>query len=165
MQWICGAVIIFATTYLGFAVKARGRRRVCRLDEIVRFLRSLDTKLCYLREKLVPMMNEIKATASPEFAEMLDVYLASIVSGKRSYARLKSTLPRMQLEEGEFDELCCLLDGLGQGDVEVQERALSRFLDRFGGYRDRAEKQFRRQSGLYPKFGFMGGLLICILLW
>ena len=102
MQWILGAVIIAATTYLGFALKARGRRRVRQLEEIVQLLQHLDTKLCYLREKLVPIMNEIKADASPEFAGLLDAYIASIVSGKRSYAQLKSTLPRMQLEEGEF---------------------------------------------------------------
>ncbi len=165
MQWILGAVIIAATTYLGFALKARGRRRVRQLEEIVQLLQHLDTKLCYLREKLVPIMNEIKADASPEFAGLLDAYIASIVSGKRSYAQLKSTLPRMQLEEGEFDELCSLLDGLGQGDADVQERTLRHFVKRFGEYRDRAEKQFRIQSGMYPKFGFMGGLLLCILLW
>ena len=141
MQWILGAVIIAATTYLGFALKARGRRRVRQLEEIVQLLQHLDTKLCYLREKLVPIMNEVKADASPEFAGLLDAYIASI------------------------DELCSLLDGLGQGDADVQERTLRHFVKRFGEYRDRAEKQFRIQSGMYPKFGFMGGLLLCILLW
>lgn len=165
MQWILGAVIVSATTYFGFAVRARGRRRVGQLEEIVRLLRHLETKLCYLREKLVQTVNEVKADASPEFAELLEVYTESIVSGRRSYARLKSVLPRMQLEEEEFAELCALLDGLGQGDADVQARSIGHFVERFGEFRDRAEKRFRAQSGMYPRFGFMGGLLLCILLW
>lgn len=165
MQWILGAVIIGATTYLGFALKARCRRRVRQLEEIERLIRHLGTKLCYLKERLVPIMEEIRTDASPEFSRLLDDYIAQIRSGNRSYAKLKSSLPRMQLEEGEFDDLCAMLDGLGNSDADMQERALKHFSARFSEYRERAEGQLRIQGGMYPKFGFMGGLLLCILLW
>ncbi len=171
MLKLLGAILIIsATTSFGFYLARSLYRRTRQIRELQNALQLLETEIVY---GATPLSQALQKTGEMT-AQPLDgifrraaVYLGEY-GGLSTYEcwkmALEETWPSTFLQAGEKDILLQIGQALGRSDRSDQQRHLRMALQHLLSEGDRAKEEQERYEKMCRSLGFLGGLLLALLM-
>ena len=169
MKWIAGVVVILGCGYLGIAYAGTIESRIRQLETLEQMLSQLEFNMVFL---LQPFPQAVKLVAesytgsmSRFFSRVADGMMQSPeLSPEKVFLTVLEKTPRVRFQGEECEILRDFFRHTGQGDKEGARDGIRMTAAKLRLVRESVEKDREKDGKLWRSIGFLGGILIVLLL-
>ncbi|MEW6424231.1 MAG: stage III sporulation protein SpoIIIAB [Bacillota bacterium] len=171
LKLVGALVIILSCGLIGVMIARSYSLRPADLRNLQAALQMLETEINYAATPLAEALRSIAARADKRVTPLFASALAELRTTPGCTAReawekaLKTFYPQTALLKSDLAILSNLGRALGISDRQDQTRHLRLAIDQIGAEIDRAQNEAARHVKLWNYLGFLGGLIIVLLLY
>lgn len=162
MKIILLCVIVAMFTYIGISIKNNFKKREKLLEEILIFLKKMQSEIGFLQTNLSKIIENSKVIASSNFKTILEVFEIYLKNG--NVEQIKQSLEKSILKEDEKEQLLNLFLNLGRGEAESEVNKLKNYVQFFELKVKKVGDENSKYCPLAVKLSILISLAICILL-
>ncbi|MEQ6376478.1 stage III sporulation protein SpoIIIAB [Bacillaceae bacterium S4-13-58] len=169
MQWIGAAILLFATTWIGFEFARQFQSRPRQIRELKNALQMLEAEIVYAQSPIADAFIHI----SKQIPAPINVLFIALSQRLRTEARslpdiwiqtIEEYWPMFALNKNEKEILLQFGQTLGQLDVSQQQKHIQLALIHLNRELEEAQEEKKKYSNMSKSLGVLSGLLLIILL-
>ena len=153
---IVGIAIVIFTTFCGYLLSRKYRKRKLFFTEWDEFNERFLTELTYYRRPIIEWLGELPLRA--EFGEIVEEFGKTTVSQGRETPFMWDGVDCYFLSAEEKRRITQYFSALGKGDSISQKNQFSAMKETLQSSRKKAEEEEKKYGDLYVKVGFLFGL-------
>ncbi len=169
MRWIAGSFVVLGCGYLGIAYAGTVTSRIKQLELMERILAQLEFNIVFL---LKPFPQAMKGVAgsytgriSRLFSHVADSMMKSPdLSSEKAFSMALEEMPNPRLKREEMELLREFFRHIGQGNRESTRDGIRMTAAKLKLIRESVEREQAKDGKLWRSMGFLGGILIVLLL-
>ncbi|MFS0656373.1 stage III sporulation protein SpoIIIAB [Bacillus sp. 179-C3.3 HS] len=170
MLKLMGAILIVsATTWGGFEFAKRYSDRPKQIRQLRFALQFLESEIMYGQTPLERAASQIAMQVGPPIDHLFEQFAEKLNAGTLSarhawYESLEDVWKRTVLKKGEYEALKHFGETLGQHDVTAQQKYIKLALGHLESEEKEAEIAQAKHEKMVRSLGFLGGILLILLL-
>lgn len=169
IKFIGAALIVLATTWVGFELARVLRQRPRELRQLKSALQSLEAEIMYgqtpLTEAAFKLSKQLPKPLSHFFESFADKLSGGETTVKTAWeTSLKRVWKQLALKQGEYEILVQFGETLGQHDRLSQQKQIQLAMIHLEREESDATDRQNKYEKMMKSFGFLSGVLIIILL-
>lgn len=171
LKLIAAAVVVLGCGYLGILLAARQKLRVSQIEAFIQFLRAVEFDVVYLRLPVTECLRRTVVGSSGVLRSILDetrLYLEQHKGAKLGeawQAAMEKNRKGLYVGQDVQETLFAFAERFGSGDDEREKNNITYAVTKLQYLKNGFEEHLRSDMKLYRGLGFLGGILLVILLF
>ncbi|MBB5173082.1 stage III sporulation protein SpoIIIAB [Texcoconibacillus texcoconensis] len=167
---LLGAIfIICASTGIGFALARNLKERTKQLRDMKQAITSLEAEMVYTMTPLAEACHRVSQQVPSPVSTFFSTFSDALQKGESSaYQAWTKSLASLKahscLQQSDLDVILQFGASLGQQDLEQQQKQVKLTLSNIDRQELEASEKQKRSENMYKSLGFLGGLLMTIIL-
>ena len=161
-KFLLGLAIVGFTTFCGYLLSRKYRKRKVFFTEWDEFNERFLTELSYYRRPIIEWIGELSLRA--EFGEIVEDFSKTTATQGRETPMLLEGTDCYFLTAEEKRRVKQYFYSLGKGDSISQKNQFSAMKETLQASRKKVEEDEKKYGDLYVKVGFLFGLFVLILI-
>ncbi|WP_280768397.1 stage III sporulation protein SpoIIIAB [Salipaludibacillus daqingensis] len=169
MTWFGAAFIVFSSAFIGMELARRLERRTTLLRHVKVALETFDTEVAFAMMPLAQALEQVsRQLPSPtkEFFHQVAVRLTEVETSAVEVweEELDVWKVHVDLEEKDIEILRQFGQTLGKQDIDGQRKQIQLTQSYLNHMENMAQDAQKKYQSMYRSLGFLGGLLLVIML-